>query len=90
LSYAHEDSFACVLYINIENTTKGLKKAEKWSQKLIDLALSFKGTYYLPYQLYATKEQLLKAYPQFPEFLEIKKKYDPHNRFSNLFFKKYG
>jgi FAD/FMN-containing dehydrogenase len=89
LSYAHEDSFACVLYINLQNTPQGLAKAERWTQKLIDLALSFKGTYYLPYQLYATKAQFLKAYPPFPEFMKIKKKYDPHNHFSNAFFIKY-
>ena len=58
-------------------------------QKIVDLAIAKKGTYYLTYQLYPTREQLISAYPRFDEFLAIKKLYDPQDLFTNKFYKKY-
>ncbi len=89
LSYSRQESFALVLYINIINTEAGLEKAQTWTQKLIDAVLAQGGTYYLPYQLFGQSNQLKKAYPRVPEFIKIKKKYDPHNTFSNTFLEKY-
>ena len=89
LTYAPQESFALVLYINMFNTRTGKKKAQEWTQKLIDHALTLGGTYYLPYQLYATRKQLDEAYPNFKQLLEIKKKYDPQNKFMNRLFEKY-
>jgi len=48
------------------------------------------GTYYLPYQLHATKEQFHKAYPRVNQWLEQKKHLDPENIFRNIFWQKYG
>ena len=89
LSYAPQESFAFVLYINIVNTNEKLKIAEGWTRELIDAAIQSGGTYYLPYQLFGTQEQMLKSYPRLPQFIEIKRKYDPSNKFSNSFVKKY-
>lgn len=90
LSYASKDSFSFVLYINILNTDSGKKATQKWTQELIDNALICGGTFYLPYQLSARKDQLLKAYPNFKEFLKIKNHYDPQSIFSNELFRKYN
>lgn len=90
LTYSPNDSFALVLYISIFNTYLGKIYTKRWTQELIDQALALGGTYYLPYQLYATPEQLHTAYPEFDHFLQIKTKYDPENKFSNMFFKTYG
>jgi FAD/FMN-containing dehydrogenase len=90
LSYARQDSFAFVLYINIWNTVEFKTKAKEWTIKLIDQALSCKGTYYLPYQLYATRQQLRDAYPRFTDFLKIKDQYDPEHHFVNRLFEKYA
>jgi FAD/FMN-containing dehydrogenase len=88
LAYAPRDSFALVCYINVMRTIQQ-KKEQKWTQMLIDEVLALGGTYYLPYHLYATKEQFQKAYPQLEEFIRVEKKYDPQNRFVNLLYKKY-
>ena len=89
LTYAAQESFAFVLYINILNTRSGKKLAKKWTQQLIDAAIALNGTYYLPYQLYATPKQLRNAYPNFDQLLKYKKKYDPQNKFSNRLLEKY-
>ncbi len=90
LSYANRECCAIVLYINVENTKKSLKHTQVWSQLLINHALELGGTYYLPYHLFATKEQLIKAYANFETFLALKKKYDPTELFVNQLYIRYG
>lgn len=89
LSYSPQDCFSLVLYINIFNTSSGKKTAQLWTRELINAALQYHGTYYLPYQPYALVDQFQQAYPHWQEFVEIKKKYDPNNKFSNTFLNKY-
>jgi FAD/FMN-containing dehydrogenase len=89
LSYALTDCFACVLYINIWNNNSEIKNAQVWTQYIIEAALACGGTFYLPYQLYATQEQFNKAYPMMHEFLKIKKQFDPQNIFQNKLYQKY-
>ena len=89
LSYARQDSFSIVLYINQELSEQGRKTALEWTRKLVDVTLEHGGAYYLPYQLYPTREQLLRAYPKFDEFLDSKRVYDPDEMFVSLFYKHY-
>jgi FAD/FMN-containing dehydrogenase len=56
---------------------------------LVDAALAEHGTYYLAYQQYPTREQLRRAYPNFDQFLALKKKYDPQETFSSSFYLHY-
>ena len=48
------------------------------------------GTFYLPYQLFYSKKQLARAYPNIDAFFALKMKYDPIGLFSNRFYEKYG
>ncbi|MBI3231982.1 MAG: FAD-binding oxidoreductase [Candidatus Doudnabacteria bacterium] len=89
LPYAKEDSFAFVLFLNQGLSKKEREKAARWTRQLIDAALACHGTYYLPYQRYATPTQFYKAYPEVPSFLQIKQTYDPQTRFSNAFYQAY-
>ena len=77
LAWARED-FACVvLNLCVAHDAAGLARAAADFRRLIDRALSFGGSYYLTYHRWAAREQLLAAYPQFPEFLRLKRQYDP-------------
>jgi len=89
MSYAPQESFAFVLYLNIFNNRWAINGSIHWTKKIINAALQYNGTYYLPYIQSATKQQFKKAYPQCDEFLKIKQKYDPYNRFRNMLFQKY-
>lgn len=89
LSYAHKDSYAIVIYINVELSKAGQLSSKQWTERLVQAAIANGGTYYLPYQLWPTKMQLLAVYPKMKEFCRLKKKYDPSLIFLNKFYVKY-
>ena len=90
LPYAKEDMFGLVLYFNVKFNDRDNQILKKTTSDLIDLAHASGGTYYLPYQLFYTKEQLRNCYPEIDDFFVIKKKFDPIGLFSNKFYEKYG
>jgi FAD/FMN-containing dehydrogenase len=90
MSYAPQESFSFVLYLNIFNFQKSIAQSCKWTQKIIDAALKNGGSFYLPYIMCATPKQFHQAYPQFKKLLEVKKIYDPENKFRNMLLQKYG
>ncbi len=89
LAWAKTESFAFVVYYKQGTDEKSKEHVGNWTREMIDQVLSVGGTYYLPYQLHATKNQLKKAYPHLEEYFVIKKKYDPNNKFTNSLWDKY-
>ncbi|MEK3800747.1 FAD-binding oxidoreductase [Peribacillus sp. FSL H8-0477] len=89
MSYAKEDMFALVMLINQGTSKKAVNETEAVIQKMIDLTLAHQGSYYLPYYSYPSSSQLREAYPRTEEFFTLKHKYDPEERFMNLFYKEY-
>lgn len=64
LSYASDaDHFAVVLFFNQTLSSKEIQKTKLWVQEVIDYLIAHNGTYYLPYQHFATKEQFQACYP---------------------------
>lgn len=90
LPYAKDDRFAFVLYFNQKFNDKESENLQKTTTDLIDLAESMGGTFYLPYQLHYSQEQLHQAYPEIDAFFETKKKYDPSELFVNTWYDKYS
>ncbi|MEZ4709498.1 MAG: FAD-binding oxidoreductase [Caldilineaceae bacterium] len=90
LNYAPADMFSVVLYINQPTTPAGHDHMRAITSRLIDLAISVNGTFFLPYQLYFTPEQLRAVYPQIDEFFASKLRYDPQERITNTFYAKYA
>lgn len=89
LRYANEEVFGFVMLFNQATDQHAETEMKSLTQELINVAISLKGTYYLPYRLHATKEQLYKAYPQASEFFLLKKKYDSTEVFKNKFYETY-
>jgi FAD/FMN-containing dehydrogenase len=89
LAWARED-FACiVMNLRVAHTEAGLQKAVLEFQRLIDRALEQGGSYFLTYHRWARKDQVLRAYPQFVEFLKLKRRYDPDERFQSEWYRHY-
>lgn len=89
LAWARTESFAFVVYYKQDTDPESVEEVGRWTRQMIDQVLSVGGTYYLPYQLHATDEQLLRAYPGLLDYFEIKNKYDPTNKFTNKLWDKY-
>ncbi|PUB11159.1 FAD-binding oxidoreductase [Paenisporosarcina sp. OV554] len=89
MSYANDDMFALVMLINQGTSEESIDTTGRVIRNMIDVTLKHDGTYYLPYYHYPTKEQLIEAYPRSEEFFEMKEKYDPDERFMNLFYEEY-
>jgi hypothetical protein len=90
LPCAKENKFGFVLYFNVKLNDRDNEILQKTTSDLIDVAQRAGGTYYLPYQLFYSKEQLHKCYPEIDDFFAAKNKYDPIALFSNKLYEKYG
>lgn len=90
LTYAPDDRFAVVLYMNIDTSAAGIEHARGWTQRLVDLALTHGGTYYLVYQGFPTVAQSRRAYPRLDEFFAHKRAYDPQMMFMSHFYERYA
>jgi FAD/FMN-containing dehydrogenase len=90
LPYATADMFGFVLYFNVKFNDRDNEILKKTTTDLIDVALRAGGTYYLPYQLFYSPQQLRNSYPEIDDFFAAKRKYDPIELFSNKFYEQYG
>ncbi len=89
LAWARKD-FACIIFnLNITHSSSGYQFAELYFTRLIDHALALDGSFFLTYHRWARKDQILKAYPQFTEFLKLKLKYDPEELFQSTWYQYY-
>jgi FAD/FMN-containing dehydrogenase len=82
--------FAYVLYFNQQLDEQQSQILQQTTRDLIDIALRLQGTFYLPYQLYYSSQQLRRAYPEIDAFFAAKRRYDPDGLFSSKFYEKYG
>jgi FAD/FMN-containing dehydrogenase len=89
LAWAKEPCVCIVCNLHVVHTEEGKKKAAEDFRRIIDRAIEFGGRYYLTYHRWATRKQVETCYPQFVEFLRLKKKYDPSERFQSDWYRHY-
>jgi FAD/FMN-containing dehydrogenase len=82
--------YACIIFNLLTfHTPTGIEASASAFRGLIDLAIARGGSYYLTYHKFAKPEQVTACYPQFKEFLELKRKYDPAERFQSDWYRYY-
>ena len=82
--------YACIIFnLHVVHTPEGRERAAQAFRDLIDMGLKRGGRYYLTYHRHARREQVAAAYPQLPEFLRLKRKYDPAERFQSEWYRYY-
>src|SRR6266403_1264488 len=82
--------YACTVFnLHAVHSPEGLKRSEYAFRRLIDMAARRGGTYYLTYHRYATRNQVESCYPEIAEFVRLKKKYDPEERFQSDWYRHY-
>ena len=89
LTYAPQPRIAAVMLFVQKRTAEADDDMRAMTVKLIDRTLAIGGSYYLPYRLHATREQLRAAYPRVEEFVAAKRRYDPQLRFRNALWDSY-
>lgn len=89
LSWARQDVFSFVLYYAQGTTRQARAAVGEWTRQLVDAALAEGGSYYLPYQIHATRDQFLAAYPQAQDYFAVKRRVDPQYKFRNRLWEAY-
>jgi FAD/FMN-containing dehydrogenase len=87
LAWAREP-WACIIFnLHVAHTDDGVRKATADFHRLIDRAIERGGSYYLTYHRFAEREQVEACYPQFAEFLRLKRWHDPDERFQSDWYR---
>jgi FAD/FMN-containing dehydrogenase len=82
--------YACIIFnLHVVHTPEGIEQAAEAFRGLIDMGIKRGGRYYLTYHRWASRAQVETCYPQLPEFLRLKKKYDPDERFQSEWYRHY-
>ena len=89
LAWARE-RYACVIFnLHVEHTSTAIEAAAGAFRDLIDIGIACGGSYYLTYHRWATRQQVERCYPQMREFLALKRRYDPDERFQSSWYRHY-
>jgi hypothetical protein len=89
LAWARTNVFSFVIYYKQETSRAALETEEAWTRGLVDAALRVDGSYSLRYRLNASPEQFARAYPRAAEFVAVKRRVDPTNKFRNKLLDRY-
>jgi FAD/FMN-containing dehydrogenase len=82
--------YACVIFSpHSSGETQALRKTGEVCRQLIRAANRRGGSFYLTYNRFATRDELASAYPQFQDFLGLKKQYDPRETFQSDWYRYY-
>ena len=90
LAWAREP-YVCVIFnLHTVHTPQEIERSAGHFRRLIDLAIRHGGSYYLTYHRFATREQVAQCHPKLPEFLRLKRRYDPEERFQSDWYRQYA
>jgi FAD/FMN-containing dehydrogenase len=89
LAYAHGDVFGLVMSFVQERTDNGEERMRGMTRELVDASIATGGSFYLPYRLHATTDQLRRAYPAWNNAMQAKDQYDPKHVFRNGLYDAY-
>lgn len=82
--------YACIIFnLHVVHTAEGMARAAQAFRDLIDMGVKRGGRYYLTYHRHARRDQVEACYPQLPEFLRLKRKHDPEERFQSEWYRHY-
>jgi hypothetical protein len=76
-----------VFNLHVEHTPAAIDRAANAFRALIDLAIPRRGSYYLTYHRWARRDQVEACYPQMREFLRLKRRCDPGERFQSTWYR---
>jgi FAD/FMN-containing dehydrogenase len=82
--------YACVILTpHCLDDALGKRKAAELYRQLAQAAIKRGGSFYLTYNRFVGRNEIDLAYPQFAEFLQLKRKYDPTLIFQSEWYRYY-
>ncbi|MEU2614292.1 FAD-binding oxidoreductase [Micromonospora sp. NPDC007271] len=90
LAYARQDVFGLVMNFRQEDTSEAEDRMCSTTRQLIDAAIDVNGTFYLPYRLHGTDDQVRRAYPAWERVVAAKRRHDPGEVFRNHLYNSYA
>jgi FAD/FMN-containing dehydrogenase len=82
--------YACVIFApHTSGETRALHKTGEICRQLMRAATKRGGSFYLTYNRFAIRDDLESAYPQFGEFLALKRRYDPLETLQSEWYRHY-
>jgi FAD/FMN-containing dehydrogenase len=82
--------YACTIFnLHVVHSPAGIQRSADAFRRLTNMAARRGGSYYLTYHRHATRSQVERCYPQFADFLRLKKQYDPDERFQSDWYRHY-
>ena len=80
--------YACVIFnLHVDHNAESIEKNRRVFRRLISIAIGLKGSYFLTYHRYASKRQVESCYPEIREFVKLKKKFDPGEKFQSEWYR---
>ena len=89
LAWAREPWACTVMNLHVDHTPALIEKSAADFRRLIDRAREHGGSYFLTYHRWASRAQVEACYPQLPEFLRLKRRYDPGEVFQSDWYRHY-
>lgn len=89
LAWAKTDVYSFVLYYAQGTDEKSKAAVGAWTRALVQAAIDDGGSFYMPYQIHATRDQFLAAYPRAEEYFAVKRRVDPTYKFHNKLWDAY-
>lgn len=87
LAWAREACVCVVCNLHVVHTPAGKEKAIADFRRIIDRAIQHGGRFFLTYHRWATRAQIETCYPMFVDFLRLKQRYDPEERFQSDWYR---
>jgi len=89
LAFSRRPSAVVTLDVHLDHTARGSIRAGDAFRRLIDIALRNGGSFHQAFNRHALRTQIDACYPQFAQFLRLKKKYDPDELFQSDWYRGY-
>jgi FAD/FMN-containing dehydrogenase len=87
LTWAKQPYACTIVNLHTHHTPEGIEHSAAAFRRLIDMAARRQGSWFLTYHTFGTRSQVLQCYPELPEFLRLKRRYDPNERFQSEWYR---
>ena len=80
--------WACIVVnLHVRREPADLERVRGHFRRILDRTIQHGGSFYLTYHRWARRDHLDAAYPQLPEWLKLKRRHDPAERFASDWYR---